>query len=97
MPSTSSRATTSSAQSTSENSSLWMPWPCQRRSRVTTRNRRESGSTHEYQLSSPVQPSACSSTMVGDSGSGPAVSVTYVVPRPGSSTSSPGGIRAHGM
>ena len=76
----------------------WMPWPCQRRSRVTTRNRRESGSIAGYQVSSPVQPSACSSTIVGESGSGPGVSVTYVVPpRPGSSTIRPGGIRAHGM
>ena len=42
-----------------------MPWPCQRRSRVTTRNRRDSGSIAGNQVSSPVQPSACSSTIVG--------------------------------
>ena len=69
--STSISAATSSAQSTSENSSLWMPCPCQRRSSVTTRNRCDSGSMAGNQVSSPVQPSACSSTIVGDSGDGP--------------------------
>ena len=67
------------------------PRPCQRWSSVTTRNRRESGSIAGNHVSSPVHPSACSSTMVGASGVGPGVSVTYVDPRPGSSTSASGG------
>ncbi len=84
--SASSNAATSSAQSRSENSALRIPWPCQRWSRVTTRKRRDSGSIAGYQVSRPVQPRACSSTTVGESGVGPGVSVTYVVPRPASST-----------
>ncbi len=70
-----------------------MPRPCQRWSIVMTRNRRESGSIDGNQVSSPVQPTACSSTIAGESGLGPGVSVTYVEPRPGSSTIEPVGIR----
>ncbi len=96
-PRTSSRAATSSAQSWSENSSDEMPRPCQRWSRVTTRKRSDSGRIAGYQVSRPVVPSACRSTRAGESGRGPAVSVTYVDPRPGSSTISPAGMGAHGM
>ena len=63
---------------------------------MTTRNRRDNGSIAGNQVSSPVQPSACSSTIAGDSGAGPGVSVTYVDPRPGSSTIRPWGMRAYG-
>ena len=94
---TSTSAATSSAQSDSENSSDWMPRPCHRWSRVTTRNRSDSGRIAGYHVRSPVHPTAWSRTMVGESGLGPGVSVTYVDPRPGSSTIRPSGIRAHGM
>ena len=65
-----------SAQSTSEKLSEQMPRPCHRWSSVTTRKRCESGSIEGNQVSSPVQPTACSSTTVGASGVGPGVSVT---------------------
>lgn len=96
-PSCSITAAASSAQSASEKLSEQMPRPCQRWSIVTTRKRSDSGAIAGYQVSRPVQPTACSSRIAGEPGSGPGVSVTHVVPRPGSSSSKPAGIRAQGM
>ena len=48
------------------------------------------------QVIRPVHPTACSSSTVGESALGPGVSVTYVDPRPGSSTTEPAGIRTRG-
>src|SRR6476659_8747064 len=49
-----------------------------------------------YHVSSPVHPTACSSTIAGASGRGPGVSVTNVGPS-GRSTMAPPGTIAHGM
>ena len=88
-------AATSSAQSCSEKCSETMPRPCQRWSKTTTRKCFASSWTAGNQVSIPVHPTACSSTIVGAPG-GPSSSVSQVRPRRGSSSQRPSGISTWG-